>query len=150
MVETVDHETRAVTLRGPEGNSITFTAAEEVPNLVWIKAGDLVTIEYRYNLSIEVYDNPDLVPTGQKLAAIGRTMEVQMPELGMVAAHAVTATIVAIDIEAGTVKLEWPDETVYEFTARDPENIKGAAVGDIVVITQTANLAISVEKVPVE
>ena len=150
IVESIDLETRVVTLRGPEGNSVTFTAAEEISNLAWIKAGDLVNAEYRYNLSIEVYDNPDLVPTGQKPAAMGRTSEGQMPGPGMVVAHAVTATIVAIDIEAGTVKLEWPDDTVDEFTARDAENLQGAAVGDIVVITQTANLAISVEKAAIE
>ena len=150
MVEAIEHETRAVTLRGPAGNSITFTAGEEVLNLARIEAGDLVNAEYVYKLSIEVYDNPDLVPSEHKLAAIGRIEESKMPGLGMVAEYTATATVEAINFETGTFKLKWPDETVDEFTARDPKNLKGAEVGDLVVITQTARLAISVEEVAVE
>jgi len=149
-VEAIDHDTRSVTLLGPEGKSITFTAAEEVPDLVSIKAGDLVHTEYQYSLSIEVFDNQDLVPSEHKSAAMGRTGEGEMPALGTVADHTVTATIEAINIEAGTLKLKWPDETVDEFSAEDADNLRRVAVGDIVVITQTANLAVSVEKAAVE
>ncbi len=129
MVEAINLETREVTLRGPEGKSVTFTTTEEALGLVRIKVGDLVNAEYRYHLSIVVYDNQELVPAGQKLAAMGRTSEDQMSGLGMVATHALKATIVALDIEAGTVKLEWPDETVDEFTARDPEKNQGRSSG---------------------
>ena len=37
-----------------------------------------------------------------------------------------------------------------EFTARNPENLKLAEVGDLVVITNTEALAISVEAAPAE
>jgi len=150
VVEAIDHESRMVTLRGPEGNSIAFTAGEEVRNLAQIEAGDLASAKYVYNLSIEVYDNPGLIPSEQNLAAMGRTGEGEMPGLGAAGAYVVTATLEAINFETGTIKLKWPDETVDEFTAEEPENLRGAAVGDLVVITQTASMAVSVEEVAAE
>ena len=51
-----------------------------------------------------------------------------------------------INIEANTFKLKYPDGSVQQYTARDPENLKRAAVGDIVVITATEALGIVVEE----
>ncbi|GMR15205.1 MAG: hypothetical protein BMS9Abin30_0828 [Gammaproteobacteria bacterium] len=45
-----------------------------------------------------------------------------------------------------TFKLKGPSGVVKEFEARDPENLKKAAVGDIVVITYTEGIALNVEK----
>ena len=39
---------------------------------------------------------------------------------------------------------------MQEYLARDPENLKQATVGDLVVITQTERLAISVQETDAE
>ena len=58
----------------------------------------------------------------------------------------VTATVEEINLENNTFKLKGPSGEVQEYVARDPENLKKAEVGDLVVITYTAAVAISVEK----
>ena len=42
--------------------------------------------------------------------------------------------------------LKGPDGTVSEYVARNPENLKRAAVGDLVVMTVTESVAITVEE----
>ena len=49
-------------------------------------------------------------------------------------------------MENGTFKLKGPSGEVKEYVARDPENLKKAVVGDLVVITYTEAVAISVQK----
>jgi len=69
-----------------------------------------------------------------------------MPGAAVMDAVVITATVEEINLEANTFKLKGPEGNVQEYTARDPENLKKAAVGDIVVITQTEAIALSVEK----
>ena len=62
----------------------------------------------------------------------------------------VTATVEEINIEANTFKLKGPAGEIREYEARDPENLKKADVGDLVVITYSEAIAISVEKTTAE
>jgi hypothetical protein len=62
----------------------------------------------------------------------------------------VTATVEEINLETNTYKLKGPDGTVNEYAARNPENLKRAAVGDLVIMTFTESVAISVEVGPAE
>ena len=70
----------------------------------------------------------------------------EMPGAVVMDAVVITATVEEINLEANTFKLKGPEGNIQEYTARDPENLKKAAVGDIVVITQTEAIALSVEK----
>ena len=45
-VESIDHTTRHVVLRGPEGNRVALTARPQVRNLEQVRAGDQVVIRY--------------------------------------------------------------------------------------------------------
>lgn len=62
----------------------------------------------------------------------------------------ITAKVEAINLEANTFKLRWPDDSVEEYTAMNPENLKMAEVGDLVVITETISINISVEETGAE
>ena len=57
----------------------------------------------------------------------------------------VTATIAAIDKDAGTVTLRSADGELTTIKARHPENLERVVVGDLVEITYTEALAVSVE-----
>ena len=61
-------------------------------------------------------------------------------------ATVIIATVEEINLEANTFKLKGPDGEVNEYTARNPENLKRSAVGDLVVITVTEAIAITVEE----
>jgi len=65
-------------------------------------------------------------------------------------AQVITATVEEINLEDNTFKLKGPSGEINEYVAHDPENLKKAAVGDLVVITYTQAVAISVEKTSLE
>jgi len=146
VVEAIDMETRQVTLRGPEGNSRTLTVREDARNLDQVDVGDTVNVEYVQNLTIEVFANDGMEPGTGQLSAVQRAKEGEMPGMAVMDTSIVTATVEAIDIEANTFKLKWPDGEIKEYVARDPENLKKADVGDLVVVSYTEALAVVVEK----
>ena len=150
VVEAINHETREVTLRGPQGNSVSFIVSEEARNLDQVSVGDVVTAEYVESVSIDVFANDGTEPGVGGLSAAGRSEKGEMPGVAVMDATVVTATVEEINIEANTFKLKGPDGEINEYTARNPENLKKAAVGDLVVITYTEALALSVEKTVVE
>jgi len=125
VVEAIDHETRVVTLRRPQGDTVTFTASDEARNLDQVFVGDIVNAEYEEILSIRA-----------GLTAFN--------------AQSVTATVEEINLEANTFKLKGPDGTVTEYAARNPDNLRRSAVGDLVIITTSEAVAISVEVGPLE
>jgi hypothetical protein len=62
----------------------------------------------------------------------------------------VTAIVEDINIEANTFKLRWPEGEIMEYEAQDPENLKKADVGDLVVVTYTQAIALYMNEVPAE
>ena len=150
VVEAINQETREVTLRGPEGKTVSFVASEDARNLGQVKVGDIVMVEYVQSMSIEVFANDGTEPGAGNLTVAGRSEEGAMPALTAIDALVVTATVEEINLEANTFKLKGPAGEIKEFEARDPENLKKAAVGDLVVITYTEAIAISVEKTTAE
>jgi hypothetical protein len=150
MVEAINHETREVTLRGPEGDSVSFVASEEARNLGQVQAGDIVRAEYVQSMSIEVFANEGAEPGAGEIAAAGRSEEGSMPGMAAIDTVVITATVEEINIEANTFKLKGPSGEIKEYAARNPENLKKAEVGDLVVITLTEAIAITVEKTTAE
>lgn len=148
VVEAINHETRALTLRGPAGNTVSMVVGEEARNLDQVEIGDIVTAEYQRTLSIEVMAAEGAEPGAGAATIAARAEKGEMPAGIVSDAQMVTATVEDINIEANTFKLKFPDGAVEEFTARDPENLKRADVGDLVVIITTETLALSVEESP--
>jgi hypothetical protein len=76
-----------------------------------------------------VSSKPGEVPAG----AIGREISL-------------TATITSIDRKAHTVTIKGPEGRTETIRAKDPKNLEAAKVGDLVDITYTQALAISLDK----
>ena len=150
QVEAIDHKSRVVTLRRPQGDTVTFTASDEARNLDQVSVGDIVNAEYVETLSIEVVANEGMEPESGEVSAVARTEKGEMPGVIAVGTQIVTATVEEINLETNTYKLKGPDGTVNEYAARNPENLKRAAVGDLVIMTFTESVAISVEVGPAE
>jgi Cu/Ag efflux protein CusF len=146
VVEAIDHETRVVTVRKADGEALTFTASDEVRNLDQVEVGDVLTAEYTESVSIDVLANDGMEADAAEASAIARTKKGEMPGFAAMDATVVTATVEEINLEMNTFKLKGPDGTVNEYVARNPENLKRAAVGDLVVITVTESVAITVEE----
>lgn len=150
VVEAIDHETRVVTVRKADGEELTFTASEEARNLDQVDVGDILIAEYIESIDIQVLANDGMEPEAAAAGAMARTEKGQMPGFAAMEQVVVTATVEEINIEANTFKLKGPDGTVNEYTARNPENLKRAMVGDLVVITRTDAVAITVQEKPAE
>jgi hypothetical protein len=150
LVEAINHETRVVTVRKPDGEAITFTADDEVRNLAQVSVGDFLIAEYVETVSVKVMANAGLEAEEAVASAMARAPEGEMPGFAAMDATIVTAIVEEINLETNTFKLKEPDGSVNEYQARNPENLKRAAVGDLVVITVTKSVAIVVEKQPTE
>jgi hypothetical protein len=149
-VEAINHETREVTLKRPDGEIIEFVASDEARNLDQVSVGDIVTAEYVESLSIEVIANEGYEPEAGEMQAMARTEKGQMPGVTAIDVQVATATVEDINIEANTFKLRGPDGSVEEYVARNPENLKRAKVGDLVVFTATTSVTIVVDAAPKE
>jgi hypothetical protein len=146
VVEAIDHKTRVVTLSGEEGKSVTFTASEEAQNLDQVAVGDTVTVEYLQNLTIQVLAAENAEAGVGAVVVAARSEKGEMPGMAIIDAQVEVFTVEEINIEANTFKLKNVDGIVNEFTAREPENLKKSAVGDVVVMTLTQAVAISIEE----
>lgn len=146
LVETINHETREVTLRGPQGNSVSIVASEDARNLDQVSAGDIVMVEYVQSITVDVLAGDGSEPGVGELAIAGRSEKGEMPGAAVMDTIVIKATVTEINLEANTFKLKVPSGEIKEYTARDPENLKRSAVGDFVVITVTEAVALSVEK----
>ena len=150
QVDAINHETREVTLIGPEGKAVSFVASEDARNLTQVAVGDIVVAEYVQSMSIEVFANDGYEPGAGNLVVAGRSDEGEMPALTAIDALVVTATLEDINFETNTFKLRGPAGNIKEYEAIDPANLKKVVIGDIVVITYTEAVAISVEKTTAE
>jgi hypothetical protein len=150
VVEAIDHETRVVTVRKADGEEITFTASTDARNLDQVSVGDILVAEYVETISVEVMENEGFEPEVIEAEAMARTAKGEMPGVAAMAASVVISTVEEINLEANTFKLKGPDGEVNEYVARNPDNLKRSAVGDLVVITVTEAIAITVEKQAVE
>jgi hypothetical protein len=146
VVEAIDHETRVVTVRGPQGNTVTFTASKDVRNLAQVDPGDLIDAEYVESLDVEVLPGDGSDPGHGVMGAVSRTEEGAKPGVAAAEVNVITARIVAIDLEANTATLEGPDGALEEIEPMNPSNLERVSIGDIVVFTVTQSLALSVRE----
>jgi hypothetical protein len=58
----------------------------------------------------------------------------------------VVATVVGLDLPTMTVSLQGPRGNIGDIQAESVENIKKLRLGDIIIVTYTEALAISLEK----
>ena len=145
-VEAVNQSTRMVTLKGPEGNSVTFKASEEVRNLAQVKVGDEVKLAYYESLAVRVLKKEEAFPAASESAAMVRAKPGEKPAGVVGAETSVNATIAAIDKKAKTATLKGEDGKSVTVTPRDPKNLEKVQVGDRLVITYTEAVAVKVEK----
>ena len=148
VVEEINHETREVTLRRADDTLIEIVASEEARNLDQVHPGDIVNAEYIESIDVQVFENDGMEPDAAVAAAIARTEAGEMPGVAAMETAVIAATVEDINLEDNTFKLKMPDGSVNQYTAMNPDNLRRADVGDLVVITMTEAMAITVEEQP--
>ena len=145
-VVAIDLQQRIVTLKGENGEIRDIKVGEEAVNLPQVKVGDLVTVKFYESIAVDVIKPGTLAGAGET-SAIVKAKPGEMPG-GMAARQvSVTATIMAIDKQKGTITLKGPEGKPVTVKVLDPANLEKVKVGDELMITYTEALAISVEHV---
>jgi hypothetical protein len=146
-VEAVDVAGRTVTLKGPKGKSFTVSVDDQVKSLDNVKVGDEVVARYFEAFAFELKKPGEAVPGKSVTEGAAALPPGQKPAGAAGRQVKVVATITAIDMANGSVTLKGPEGKSVDVKARDPKNLANVKVGDLVEITYTEALAISVEPV---
>ncbi|WP_052481204.1 hypothetical protein [Gilvimarinus agarilyticus] len=142
-VRAINQETREVTL-AVEGGDINVVVGEQVQNLGQVKVGDTVVAEYLNQLTLELVDGEGL-EAGEAFAEVAeRAEQGELPGMMAAAEDVKVFMVEAIDLDDNTFKLRDPAGDVHKFTARHPENLKLADVGDALIVTTKTAVAVEV------
>ena len=145
-VEAIDYETRVVTLLMENGEHFTTEAGDEVQNLGQVDIGDTVYVHHTESMSIRVVADDGVEPEAYVKQDVARAGEGRMPGFAATESAVETAIVEAINLKKGTFKLREADGEIRQYTARNPDNLRLAEVGDKVVATVTTSVVITVDK----
>jgi len=144
-VTAVDMAKREVTLRDDKGNDVVVEVSDAVQNLNQVKVGDHVVVSYTEALAWQVKAAGSGTPGVSADTNITTSKPGDKPGGTAGRTVTVTTTITNIDLANGTVTLTGPNGGRQTIKARDPENLKKVKIGDLVDITYTEAVAISVK-----
>jgi len=143
----INPQTRLVALEGKDGGVIVVEASDAVKNLDQVHVGDTVKIAYTEALAWQVKKSSEGAPGVTAGAEVQTAKPGEKPSGTAKRAVTITATISAIDLQNGTVTLTGPQGRSRTIKAVNPENLKKIKVGDLVDITYSEALAVSVQPV---
>jgi len=145
-VAGVDKDAGTVTLKGPKGRTVTIEVKDK-SKLDQINVGDPVVAAYMEAVAWRV------VKAGSGAAPGVSTQETRVSSKpGETPAGAVgrevtaTVTITAIDRKNHTVTVKGPQGGTETIKAKEPKNLEGLKVGDMVEISYSQALAVSLDK----
>jgi hypothetical protein len=143
-VEAVDKEKGTVTLKGAKGRTVTV-AVRDPKKLDAVKVGDPVIAKYYESLAIQVKKAGQATPGASAQEAVTTSKPGEAPGGAVSRQVMLTATITAIDPKAQTVTVKGPQGNEETIKVRDPKNLTGVKVGDLVELTYTQALAIALD-----
>jgi len=142
----VDQKSRVVTLHNAEGETFDVKVGEEVRNLPQVKKGDDVVVTYYESLALTLRKPGEATPGVTTTDAAHRAKPGEKPGGAVGSQTTITATVVGINKQKGTVTLKGAGGKVVTVTAREPRRLDPVKVGDLIEAVYTEALAISVEK----
>ena len=149
-VESIDHASRLVTLRGEDGGAVVVQVSEDVKNLPQVKAGDKVVVSYYQALAAEVKKPGEGVEGVEADVSSMTAPPGSMPAAGAGVLMRTTVTIDSVDKTMNTVTFKRADGMLRTVAVESPEGrefIKGLKKGDQVEVAYTEAMAIEVKPV---
>lgn len=147
-ITALDQTTREVTLKGPQGNTVTFTVDKRVTRLNEMKVGDDVTADYYVAYAAEFRPpteqekaNPFVVLEEKAKAPAGTT-----PAAGALKITRAVVTIEGLDRPTKSMTVSGPKGNLYTVQVQDVPAMSKLRLGDTIVVTFAEALAISLEK----
>jgi len=147
-VESISLTNRELTLKGPLGNSVTFSVDKRVKRLDEVKVGDFVRADYYISVAAELRKP---TPEEEKtplvmLDAAGKAPPGTSPAAGGLRRFKVVTTIEGLDRTTQTITVKGPRGNYLTARVADPSNLTKMRIGETIVVTYTEALAISLEK----
>lgn len=147
-VVSVDLASRLVVLKGPQGNLFEIYADERVKNLPQLKAGDLVTAAYAEAVALEVKPAGSTLAKRSEKESLQTAKPGEKPGMISTTTQTVVAEVTRIDTKKQMTSLKTPEGKIIDVKAKNPDNLKKVKVGDMVEVTYTQALAVSVTAAP--
>lgn len=144
-IDAIDKEKGTVTLKGPQGRTVTLEVRDP-SKLEAIKVGDPVVATYVEAVAFQVRKSGTAAPgvSVQESRASSKPGETPGGAIGREVTA--TVTITAIDKKAPTVTVKGPQGNTETFKVKNPKNLEGVKVGDLVDITYAQALAVVLDK----
>ena len=143
-VESIDYETRYITLKGLKGGSMTFIAGDEVRNLKQVKKGDIVTFDYAESVAVDVQKSSE-APKMAETRSVTRSKVGEKPAGSVETVGFLTAGVQEINYATRAVKLALPEgQTLDIIAGSQVKRLNEVKKGDEVVVQYVQKLSITV------
>lgn len=147
-VVSVDLKTREATLKDEAGKVFTISVDEKVKNLDAVRPGDVVNARYSESLAYSLKQPGQGTPGGGTKVTGDSGKPGEKPKGVSTKVTTKTVTITAIDPKAPSVTFKDAEGKEKTVAVKDPGNLKGVQVGQLVEVTYREAMAFSVEKAP--
>src|SRR5215470_6121587 len=143
-VEAVDQAKRTVTLKGPQGRTVTLTVPSEAKNFDQVKVGDKLKAKYVDAVAIFVRKSSD-PPDASETQAVAVAPRGQKPMAAAINTVEVSANVEKIDYQKRLITLKGPEGNVRTIKV-DPrvKRLNDVKVGDDIVLRRTEAVALEV------
>ena len=149
IVTIVNKETREITVTGPEGNMLTFTAGEEVERFDEIGDGDIIKFQYLTFIKAEFRE-----PTAEEkaeplviLAEAARAPADMPPGAEVGAMVKAVVTIVGLNSQFMTAVVQGPEGNFLTVPVADIKLMEQLRINQVLVMTYGEAIALTLEKV---
>jgi len=142
----IEKATRTLTLKGPKGEVVHLVASDEVKNFDQIKLGDRVLARYAEALTLELKKPgtaaSDAVTVREDAA---RAKPGERPAVAGARQVSALVKVVAVDPKASTIRVKGPKGNETTLNVQNPDQFKVVKKGDLIEVTYTEAIALSVE-----
>jgi Cu/Ag efflux protein CusF len=146
-VETIDYNTRMVTLKQANGETISMEVGPEATRFNEVKKGDQVKIDYLESVAVSVQDPHATVDSTEGAGKVIVRNKTKKPSGTAIETRVATATVVKIDAKKRQATLKGPDGKTFDIEiAPDVTHLENVKKGDQVVVKYTQTLAVAVSK----
>jgi len=144
-VSAVDKENKTITLKGPRGRTITFDV-QDPTKLETVKVGDPVIGTYVEAIAIQLKPAGSTTPSATVTETQAGSKPGDNPAGAIRREVTITGKIVKIDTKAQRVTLEGPKGGQETIKVKDPKNLEGVKVGDLVEVRYMQALVVALDK----
>lgn len=142
-IVSIDHDARVVSLMDAKGNTFDIKCGPDVTRFDALKVGDTVTFTYEESIEVAI-SKPGTAPAPQTTPTVTRAAG-DKPGGTIAQTQVATVTVVSIDTATPSITVKTQNGHTISMLVKDPSSIAGLKAGDVVQITYTQALAVSVQ-----